>query len=166
MEKGNLIIGSHVSFNKNEQLIGSVKEAISYGATTFMFYTGAPQNSRRYPIDDSKTRQAINLMEKNNIEKENVVIHAPYIANLANIGEKQAFGIQLLKEEINRCSQLGVDKLIIHPGSHVGLGKEQGLKNIINALNELLANTRVIICLETMAGKGTELGINFAEMKT
>ena len=79
-----LIIGSHVSFNKNNQLIGSVEEALSYGANAFMFYTGAPQNTSRYPIDDLKTITAYNLMKKNNIDLENVIVHAPYIVNPAN----------------------------------------------------------------------------------
>ena len=163
---GKLIIGSHVSFNKNEQLLGSVKEALSYGATTFMFYTGAPQNTNRSAIDDRLTKQAMELMKEHNIDKKDVVVHAPYIVNLANKGEKQAFGIRFLKEEIKRCEQLQIEKLVLHPGSHVGLGEEAGLKNISSALNKVLTpETKIIICLETMAGKGSELGKTFEEIK-
>ena len=79
-----IIIGSHVSFNSKEQLIASVKEALSYGANTFMFYTGAPQNTKRYEIDDSLTKEAKKLLEENHINIENVIVHAPYIINLAN----------------------------------------------------------------------------------
>lgn len=160
-----LIIGSHVHFEKNEQLLGSVKEAISYNASTFMFYTGAPQNTFRASLDENKTKEAYTLMEKNNINLKNVVVHAPYIINLANINNFD-FNVKFLKEEISRVESLGVEKLVLHPGSHVGAGVETGLKNIIDSLNMVLTeNSKVIICLETMAGKGTELGRNFDELK-
>ena len=160
-----LIIGNHVSFNKNDQLLGSVKEALSYNANTFMFYTGAPQNTMRYPINKEITKQAQNLMKENNIDINNVIVHAPYIINLAN--EKNLdFSIEFLKEEINRCEELGIKKMVLHPGSHVNLGIEKGIENIALALNEALKNEKnVIICLETMAGKGSEVGQNFEELK-
>ena len=159
-----MIIGSHVGFNKKEQLLGSVKEALSYNATTFMFYTGAPQNTTRLPIDDNLTKQAFELMKENNIEPKNVIVHAPYIVNLAN--EKNfEFSINFLKQEIKRVEQLGFDKIVLHPGSHVGIGTEQAIKNITKCLNEILINTNVKILLETMAGKGTEVGVNFKEIK-
>mgnify|MGYP004504521457 FL=1 len=162
-----LIIGSHVSFNKNDQLMASVKEAISYNSTTFMFYTGAPQNTNRSPIDDFKTVEAMDLMKENNIDIKNVIIHAPYIINLAN-PKNLDFGIIFLKEELERASKLGVSYLVLHPGSHVGLGVEEGIKNIIFGLNEVLENYHgnTMILLETMAGKGTELGRNFEEIKS
>ena len=90
----NLIIGSHVSFNKNTQLLGSVKEALRYGANTFMIYTGAPQNTIRAEIDNNLTKEAFELMKKNNIDIKDVVVHAPYIINLAN-RENMNFGIDL-----------------------------------------------------------------------
>ena len=159
-----MIIGSHVGFNKKEQLLGSVKEALSYNATTFMFYTGAPQNTTRLPIDNELTQQAFELMKKNNINPKNVIIHAPYIVNLAN--EKNfEFSINFLKQEIKRVEQLGFDKIVLHPGSHVGIGTEQAIKNITKCLNEVLVNTNVKILLETMAGKGTEVGITFEQIK-
>ncbi|MEG1647198.1 MAG: deoxyribonuclease IV [Bacilli bacterium] len=160
------IIGSHVSFKKEEQLIGSTMEAINYGANTFMFYTGAPQNTTRYPIDEEFTRIATELMKKYNIDKNNVVVHAPYIINLANNGDNYDFSIKFFKEEINRCEQLGIKKLVLHPGSHVGLGIDLGIKNIITALNKTIdSKTKVIICLETMAGKGSEIGSSFEQLK-
>lgn len=159
-----MIIGSHVGFNKKEQLLGSVKEALSYNATTFMFYTGAPQNTTRLPIDDNLTKQAFELMKENNINPKNVIVHAPYIVNLAN--EKNfEFSINFLKQEIDRVEQLGFDKIVLHPGSHVGIGTDQALKNITKCLNEVLVNTNVKILLETMAGKGTEVGITFEQIK-
>ena len=161
-----LIIGSHVSFTKIEQLLGSVKEAISYGANTFMFYTGAPQNTNRYPIDDTLTQKAYLLMKENDIDLNNVIVHAPYIINLANSEKNYDFAINFLKEEIKRVEKLGVSKLVLHPGSHVGLGVDEGLDNIVFALNKVLSvDTNVTICLETMAGKGTELGCTFEQIK-
>ena len=160
-----LIIGSHVSFNKNNQLIGSVEEALSYGANAFMFYTGAPQNTSRYPIDDLKTITAYNLMKKNNIDLENVIVHAPYIVNPANSNNFD-FNVEFLKNEIERVEILGINKIVLHPGSSVKLTKEEGLKNIIDTLNEVITEkTNVKILLETMAGKGTELGTNFDDLK-
>lgn len=159
-----MIIGSHVSFSKKEQLLGSVKECISYGANTFMFYTGAPQNTVRMPIDSDLTSEAFKLMKDSGIYFNNVIVHAPYIVNLAN--EKNFdFSINFLKEEIKRVEQLGFDKVVLHPGSHVGIGSDKAIENIIYCLNKVLIDTPVKILLETMAGKGTEVGINFYEIK-
>lgn len=161
-----MIIGSHVSFKSKDQLVGSVKEAISYGANTFMFYTGAPQNTNRSDIDLSLTKEAFKLMQENNINPENVIVHAPYIINLANDGNNYDFAIRFLKEEISRVEKLGMKYLVLHPGSHVGLGIDKGIENIINALNIVLKEEQdVYICLETMAGKGSEVGSSFEEIK-
>ena len=166
MVNNKLWIGSHVSFNKSEQLVASVNEAISYGANTFMFYTGAPQNTVRAEIDDFKTIDAMKLMKENGIDISKVIVHAPYIINLAN-RKNLDFGISFLKQELERCDQLGIRFLVLHPGSHVGLGIEEGLSSIIDGLNEVLksyhGNTKIL--LETMAGKGSEMGSNFLELK-
>lgn len=160
-----LIIGSHVSFKKDDQLYGSLLEALSYGSNTFMFYTGAPQNTSRYPINDEFTYKALELMKEKNIDIRNLVVHAPYIINLANRNNFD-FNVRFLKEEIARVESLFVDKIVLHPGSHVGVGVEEGIKNIVDSLNIVLnKNTKVTICLETMAGKGTELGRSFEEIK-
>ncbi len=162
-----LIIGAHVSFNKDEQLVGSVLEAISYDANTFMFYTGAPQNTNRANINSELTKQAHEMMKEHGIDSSHVIVHAPYIINLANNGSNYDFAIQFLKQEIKRVEELGITKMVLHPGSHVGLGVEEGLKNIIFALNQVIhQDTQVIICLETMAGKGSECGCTFEELKT
>ncbi len=162
----NLIIGSHVSFNKDDQLVGSVKETLSYGANTFMFYTGAPQNTNRSSINDNLTKEAHEIMRKFNIDKNNVVVHAPYIINLANNGVNYDFAINFLKEELKRVERLGFNKIVLHPGSHVGLGKDKGIQNIIYALNQAIDDkTNVIVLLETMAGKGSEIGNTFEEIK-
>ncbi len=161
-----LWIGSHVSFNKTDQLLASVKEAISYQATTFMFYTGAPQNTVRSEIDDFKTIEAMKLMKENGIDIQKVIVHAPYIINLAN-RKNLDFGISFLIQELERCDQLGMKYLVLHPGSHIGMGIEEGIKNIVDGLNEVLkkyhGNTKIL--LETMAGKGSEIGSNFQELK-
>ena len=159
-----LIIGSHVGYKKNDGLLGSVEEALSYGANTFMFYTGAPQNTVRSNIDKEITKKALLKMQESNIDKNNVIVHAPYIINLANT-EKYEFAVNFLKEEISRCEQLEMSYLVLHPGSHVGLGVDTAINNIISGLNEVLKNSKVTILLETMAGKGTEIGRNFDEIK-
>ena len=164
-----LTIGSHVSYTKEEGLLGSVKEALSYGENTFMFYTGAPQNTFRAPINEENTNKAKELMEKEGINIKDVIIHAPYIINLANDKDedKWNFAINFLKQEIKRAKTLGIDKIVLHPGSHVGLGEEKGLENIYKGLNQVLDEKEgPIICLETMAGKGTELGKTFQELNT
>ena len=160
-----LIIGSHVSFNKKDQLIGSVKEALSYNANTFMFYTGAPQNTNRASIDDSITLSALELMKENNIDLKNVVVHAPYIVNPANNANFD-FNVNFLKQEIDRVESLGVTKLVLHPGSYVKLTHDEGIKNIIDTLNQVIRKDMTVkILLETMSGKGTELGTNFDDLK-
>ena len=156
-----MIIGSHVSFKKDNQLVGSVKEALSYGSTTFMFYTGAPQNTNRQPIDDKLTNEGKELMIKNNIDINNVIVHAPYIINMASNND---FAVTFLKEELKRVEKLGMTKLVLHPGSSVKLSKDEGIKNIIDNLNKV-GKSKVTILLETMAGKGTELGSSFEEIK-
>lgn len=159
-----LLIGSHVGFNSKTQLVGSTEEALSYGSTTFMFYTGAPQNTVRSNIDDSLTEKAKQLMKENNIDINKVIVHAPYIINLANT-EKLDFAIDFLKKELKRVESLDVKYMVLHPGSHVGLGREVGLNNIVTGLNEVLKESSVTILLETMAGKGTELGTSIDEIK-
>ncbi len=163
-----LIIGSHVSFNKNEQLLGSVKEALSYGSNTFMFYTGAPQNTNRSALSIETLNEAEKLMIENNIDKDNVIVHAPYIINLANDSnpENYDFAINFLKQELDRCETLGIKNMVLHPGSHVGLGIDTGLNNIVNALKIVLDKKKYTnILIETMAGKGSEIGKNIDEIK-
>lgn len=163
-----LIIGSHVGYKKDSGLVGSVKEALSYKANTFMFYTGAPQNTVRSSIDLNNVKEAYKLMEENNINKNNVIVHAPYIINLANGDEsKFNFSCNFLSEELKRVNTFGMKYLVLHPGSHVGLGVDEGISNIVKALNLILSkdDSNVMILLETMAGKGSEVGRTFEELK-
>lgn len=162
-----MIIGSHVSFAKDE-LLGCVEETLSYGANTFMFYTGAPQNTIRKRINNDNTNKALELMKKNSIDINNIICHAPYIINLANreYEEKWQFSIDFLKEEIKRCERLNVKYIVLHPGSSVSFTHEDALNNIKDALNTVIdGNTNVMILLETMAGKGTECGNNLEDIK-
>ena len=163
-----MILGSHVSF-KSDQLLGSVKEAISYNANTFMFYTGAPNNTRRSEIKVEENMEARKLMEENGIDINNVICHAPYIVNLGNKLKPDSwnFSVSFLKNEIRRCEALGVKYMVLHPGNHMGLGVEVGINNIIDGLNCILENDMNIkILIETMAGKGSECGSKVEEIKT
>lgn len=163
-----LIIGSHVNYNSKDQLLGSLEQALLYDANTFMFYTGAPQNTVRSKIDENIVNKAKEKMESCGISLQNIIVHAPYIINLANSKDdsKYNFSISFLKDEIKRCEQIGIKYLVLHPGSHVGLGVEEGIKSIVFALNNALENdSSVIVLLETMAGKGSEIGSNLDEIK-
>ena len=159
-----LIIGSHVSYKNDTGLLGSVEEALRYHANTFMFYTGAPQNTRRGKIDRELTNKAYQLMKENGIDKDNVIVHAPYIINLCN--EKNFdFSVSFLSQELERCVELGMTKLVLHPGSSVNMDRDMAIDNIIRGLNIVLKkDLDVIICLETMAGKGNEVGKSFEEI--
>lgn len=162
-----MIIGSHVSFGANG-LLGSVKEALSYGANTFMFYTGAPQNTLRKPIDNMLTKEAWQLMADSGIDINNVICHAPYIINLANNKDasKYDFSINFLINEIKRCEEMHIKYIVLHPGSSVGIARDIALDNVVYALNKVLNKPGYpIILLETMAGKGTELGATLEELK-
>ena len=161
-----LILGCHVSYKKDSQLLGSLNEALGYGANTFMFYTGAPQNTSRYPINDNLTLEAFKKMKDIGFDYSKVVVHAPYIVNLANDDEvKFNFAVQFLKDELKRCSQLGIKNVVLHPGSHVGIGIDAGICNIARGLNMVLGDVDVRILLETMAGKGSEVGSKLEEIK-
>lgn len=160
-----MLIGSHVSLSGKDMLLGSAKEAASYGANVFMAYTGAPQNTRRKDIDTFKKDEAYAFMAANGIEF--FTIHAPYIVNLANTTKEGyfEFACDFLRQEIERVEVLGAHQITLHPGSHVGEGVDVGIAQIIRGLNEVLkANQTPQIALETMAGKGTELGRTFEEL--
>ena len=161
----NLLIGSHVGFSNNKQLLGSTEEALSYGANTFMFYTGAPQNTLRNPIRSDYTEEAYKLMEENGIDLSKVVIHAPYIVNLGNL-DNFDFSVSFLRGELKRAHALGIKNVVLHPGSSVKYTKEESIESIIKGLNQILDNKfDVTICLETMAGKGSEIGRDLTELK-
>ncbi len=158
-------IGSHVGMSGKEMLLGSAKEAVSYGANTFMFYTGAPQNTRRKDISELNIDPAWNYMKTHGIEE--ILVHAPYIINLGNSVKPETFelAVEFLAKELERTIACRSHVLILHPGAHVGAGTETGTARIIQGLNEVLtADTDCCIALETMAGKGSEIGRSFEEL--
>ena len=158
-------IGSHVGMSGKEMLLGSAKEAVSYGANTFMFYTGAPQNTRRKEISELNIDPAWEYMKEHGIDE--IVVHAPYIINLGNSVKPETFelAVEFLAKEIERTFACKSHTLILHPGAHVGAGTEIGTAQIIKGLNEVLTkDTDCVIALETMAGKGSEIGRTFEEL--
>ena len=167
MEK-DILIGSHVSMSGPKYYLWSIQEALSYRANVLMIYTGAPQNSTRIPLEKCKIDEGILLARENNMVLDKFICHAPYIINLANPdSEKQKFSQDILINEVKRTAGFKIKYLVLHPGLHVGIGEEAGLTNIINGLKVVLDATKdedVIICIETMAGKGSELGISFEQV--
>ncbi|MBM0867975.1 deoxyribonuclease IV [Staphylococcus auricularis] len=160
-----MLIGSHVSMNGKKMLAGSAEEAHKFGESTFMIYTGAPQNTRRKAIKDLNIEKGHELMESYGLS--NIIVHAPYIINIANTQKPHVFdlGVEFLQNEIERTQALGAKDIVLHPGSHVGAGADEGIKKIIEGLNEVLTQENdVRIALETMAGKGSEVGRNFEEL--
>lgn len=160
-----MYLGSHVSLSGKDMLLASAREAASYGANIFMAYTGAPQNTRRKDVTTFKKEEAYAFMKENGIEF--FTIHAPYIVNLANTTKDGyfEFACDFLREEIERVTYLGANQITLHPGSHVGAGEEVGIAQIVRGLNDVLTRDTVPqIALETMAGKGTELGRTFDEL--
>lgn len=160
-----MLLGSHVSMSGKGMLLAASEEAASYGASTFMIYTGAPQNTRRKPIEELNIDAGLAHMAANNLT--DIVVHAPYIINLGNTQKPETFahGVEFLQKEIERTAALGAKQIVLHPGAHVGAGAEAGIAKIIEGLNEVLTQDYPVnIALETMAGKGTECGRSFEEI--
>lgn len=160
-----LKIGSHVSMSGKKMLLGSSEEAAAYGANTFMIYTGAPQNTRRKPIEELNITEGRDHMEKSGMS--DIIVHAPYIINIGNTTKPETFelGVNFLRSEIDRTAAIGANQIVLHPGAHVGAGTDDGIKKIIEGLNEVIEKEKdVQIALETMAGKGTEIGRTFEEI--
>lgn len=160
-----LKIGSHVSMSGKKMLLASSEEAVSYGANALMIYTGAPQNTRRKPIEELNIEAGLEHMAENGIQ--DIVVHAPYIINIGNTTKPETFelGVNFLRSEIDRTEAIGAKQIVLHPGTHVGAGPEEGIHKIISGLNEVLEkDDKVQIALETMAGKGSEIGRTFEEI--
>ena len=168
MENKSIYLGSHVGMNGPEYYLGSVKEALSYGSTTFMFYTGAPQNSFRKPLSELKIPEGRKLLKEAGLDESKIIVHAPYIINGANTTREDILDLakKLILSEVQRTAGFGASILVLHPGAHVGMGDEVGIKALIECLNEVLAQdgTNVKIAIETMAGKGSEIGITFEQI--
>ena len=160
-----MIIGSHVSMSGKDMFLNSVKEAVSYGANTFMVYTGAPQNTRRKEIPELNIPAGQAYMKEHGIET--FVVHAPYIINLANTVKPETYelAVNFLRLELTRADAMGSNIMVLHPGAHVGAGVDAGIASIVKGLNEVLTDdTNCMVALETMAGKGSEIGRNFEEL--
>ncbi|MBC5637227.1 deoxyribonuclease IV [Ornithinibacillus sp. BX22] len=160
-----LKIGSHVSMSGKKMLLASSEEAVSYGANALMIYTGAPQNTRRKPIEELNIEAGLRHMTENGIQ--DIVVHAPYIINIGNTTKPETFelGVNFLRSEIDRTEAIGAKQIVLHPGAHVGAGPDEGIQKIIEGLNEVLEkDDKVQIALETMAGKGSEIGRTFEEI--
>lgn len=163
-----IYIGSHVSMSAPDYYVGSVKEALSYGSSTFMFYTGAPQNLFRLPLEKLKIEEGRKLVKENGLDESKIIVHAPYILNIANQLNESLYQMSIdnLINELKRVQAFGLKILVLHPGSHVGTGVENGLDSIVKALDIVLEKdgTDVKIALETMAGKGGEMGSTFEQL--
>jgi len=162
---GMLRIGSHVGMSGKKMLVGAVEEAMSYEANSFMIYTGAPQNTRRKPVEELNIEAGWDLMRANGFDE--LIVHAPYIINLGNTVKPETFELatEFLAEEVRRSEALGAKTIVLHPGAHVGAGEEAGLQRIVEGLDMVLReDMSITIALETMAGKGTELGRSFEEL--
>ena len=164
-----LLIGSHVIMNGPDYYLGSVKEAISYGSTTFMFYTGAPQNSCRKPLEELKIEEGRKLIKEHGFDENKIIVHAPYIINAANKNRTDLLdlSIKTIINELRRTYAFGAKILVLHPGNHLGLGAEEAIQTLAASLDEVFAQdgTDVRIAVETMAGKGSEIGTCFEDVK-
>lgn len=161
-----LKIGCHVGMSSPQYFLGSVQEALSYGANTFMFYTGAPQNSIRTPLEKLQIEEAKSLMKECKMDVNNVIVHAPYLINLGNLNlEKSKVSFNLLVNEMNRTFHMGCKYLVLHPGASMEFDRYQSMDQIADLLNKAIQiQPNVIILLETMAGKGSEIGKTFQEI--
>ena len=162
-------LGCHVGNSGSEMLLGSAKEALSYNANSFMLYLGAPQNSYRKPLSELRIDEYKEILNQNNINNENVVVHCAYILNLAQPNEeKRQYAIDFVINELRGTSAIGAKYLVVHPGAHMKDGVEIGCERIADSLMKILEETKdldTVICLETMAGKGTECCSKFEEIK-
>lgn len=161
-----MIIGSHVQMKAPLYLEGSVKEALSYNANAFMIYTGAPQNTKRVPVENLHSTEALSLMQDHGIDPANMIVHAPYIINPANsvkpeVGE---LAVSFLDQEVKRAHAIHASYMVLHPGSYTTTDLETGIKTAIAHLNEVDVSEDITICLETMAGKGSEIGYRFEQL--
>lgn len=161
-----MILGCHVQMKAPDFLLGSVKEALAYQANAFMLYTGAPQNTKRRPIAEMKVHEAQALMKENNLPMERMIVHAPYIINPANSVKPEVaeLAVSFLQQEIDRVHEIGARYLVLHPGAYTTTTLEVGIQTIIAQLNEAHVPKDVTIVLETMSGKGSEVGFRFEHL--
>ena len=163
-----LIIGRHCLFKSPNYLPGAVKEAVSYGANALMIYLGAPQNTRRRPLTELKIPEFKQFLVENKMDIDNVIVHGPYVLNMANTAREDIFSwsVDFLKKEIARMEKIGLKTVILHPGSAVDTPVDEALFQLAKGINLVLKSTsNVRIALETMCGRGSEIGVNFDQLK-
>ena len=159
-----LTIGAHLSINKGFEKIGL--ESLSIDANTFQFFPRSPRGGKAKELDLDDVVKLEELMKNNGIEV--ILAHAPYIINLASKSEKTRMNaFEIFEDDLRRLSYLPNNMYNFHPGSHVGQGIEKGIELISKSLNELLyEDMNTVVLLETMAGKGTEIGSKFEELES
>lgn len=159
-----LNIGCHLSISKGYEYMG--KEALKINANTFQFFTRNPRGGKIKELNKEDIDKLLKIMQENNFAK--ILAHAPYTMNLCSDKEDiREFAKNMMKEDLERMEYLPGNMYNFHPGSHVGQGVEKGIEYIVKALNEVLTEEQnTIVLLETMAGKGTEIGRSFEELKT
>lgn len=164
-----LLIGCHVSNSGDEMLFGSVKEALNYNANCFMVYLGPPQSTKRKDVSLLEADKMKKTLVQNNISLDNVIIHAPYIMNLAQSNdEKRDFAVDFLSDEMKKMATIGFKYIVVHPGAHMQIGVDRGLELISDSIKRVLQNTafdNTYIAIETMAGKGSECCKTFEEIR-
>ncbi|MCQ9618485.1 MAG: Deoxyribonuclease IV [Candidatus Phytoplasma pruni] len=162
-------IGSHVPFKKPLMYLDSLQKSLSFDANTFMIYTGAPQNTIRSDLKNANLLETFEQMKQHNLDPNDLVGHAPYIVNLANPSlATRTFAIDFLTKELYRFEQMKIVRMVLHPGNNMNKNKREAIEFIASGINQIFKNTadlKVGIALETMAGKGNEIGASFQDLK-
>ena len=158
-----LVVGAHMSIAKG--LDKAALDTVKIGANTMQFFSRNPRGSS-FKVYSEKEVTAFQKIRKE-YQFGPLLAHAPYTLNLASAQEKvYDFACMVIGEDIARMDALGIEYMVFHPGSHTGIGAEAGIQNIINGLNQALTgNEKITVLLETMSGKGTEIGVTFEELK-
>ncbi|CAG8811274.1 18276_t:CDS:2, partial [Racocetra persica] len=145
-----------------------VQEAVRYGANALMIYLGAPQNSNRRKLSELKIPEFHQALRENNIDINNVIVHAPYLLNLGNTTNEKIFNfsVAFLQKEMARMNEIGLKTIILHPGSALNSSPEKAIAQVTKGLNLVLqTNPNVRIALETMCQRSGEIGGTFAQLQ-
>lgn len=167
-KKYKLVIGRHCLVKAPHFLPGAVKEAVSYGSNALMIYLGAPQNARRRSLTELKITEFQKALIEYNVDIANVIVHGPYVVNLANAFREEIFdwSVGFLQKELARMEKIGLKTIVLHPGSAVDTPTNEALSQVAKGINLVLEESSAIrIALETMCGRGSEVGINFEQLK-
>lgn len=159
-----LNIGCHLSTSKGYYIMG--KEALSIGANTFQFFSRNPRGGKAKVMNIQDAESLTELARENNFAM--LMAHAPYTLNACSPDPKtRKFAVQVLREDLQTLEYLPAGYYVFHPGSHVGQGAEIGIELIAGMLNTVIAaSQKTTVLLETMSGKGSEIGRNFEELRS